>query len=556
VSESSTRSASAIRFQTILTDLSRLFELEIDRSNVFLLIGETMPAPTTTLDVAELLKKTNLLSESVIDDYVTAHPEIESPPELVAAMRADGLLTKFQADQILKGRYKGFVLGKYRLLDRIGMGGMGQVYLAEHMTMRRRVAVKVLPPDRSDNPFSKERFLREARAAALLEHPNLCRAYDLETDGDVTYIVMEYIEGVSLHELTMRRGPQGHVRVAHLLRQIALGLQCVHDRALIHRDIKPANLLMDKTGVVRILDLGLVRSELDDDALTRGEGAKVVGTADYLAPEQAVASSKVDGRADLYSLGCTAYFLLTGEPPFKTEKLSQKLIAHQTCEVKPVHLVRPTVPVEFSAVISKLLSKKPEHRYPSAMEVIHALEPWTREACPAPVPEDFPSKDEAVYGPNSLGLSLSSRINLASPSAVLGPNSSGRHALTGLSGVSMGSSSDVRVSPDLPKTSDSNQPTVANAAQETMRETKRPAVSPFGTTKPISPAPSPIVVPTMTPQSTVPTGKKDSFTKVAELFGTKVMPIDEPRVSWGGWLALAAAVLVLIAAGVAVMTLR
>src|SRR5207244_462807 len=125
----------------------------------------------------------------------------------------DGLLTPFQAEQLLKGRHKGFVLGKYRLLDRIGMGGMGQVYLAEHATMRRRVAVKVLPPNRSENPFARERFLREARAAAQLEHPNIVRAHDLETDGDVTFLVMEYIEGATLHDLVMRRGPQPLGRV-------------------------------------------------------------------------------------------------------------------------------------------------------------------------------------------------------------------------------------------------------------------------------------------------------------------------------------------------------
>ena len=341
-------------------------------------------------------------------------------------MQNDGLLTPFQAEQVLKGRHKGFVLGKYRLLDRIGMGGMGQVYLAEHVTMRRRVAVKVLPPSRADNPFAQERFLREARAAAQLEHPNLVRAHDLETDGEVTYLVMDYIEGATLHDLVMRRGPQQVGRAAHILKQVALGLQAVHERLLVHRDIKPANLLMDRTGVVRLLDLGLVRSELDDDALTRGEGAKVVGTADYLAPEQAVSSSKVDGRADLYSLGCTAYFLLAGTPPFQAEKLSQKLIAHQVNEAKPLHLVRPNIPVEFSAVIMKLLAKKPEQRWQSAGEFLAAIEPWTKEPYELPKPEDFPSRNEAVYGPTTYGLSLSSRINLCG-------ETSGRHALPGLS---------------------------------------------------------------------------------------------------------------------------
>ncbi|CAN5433812.1 hypothetical protein BH11PLA2_BH11PLA2_36800 [soil metagenome] len=502
-----------------------------------------MPAPATTIDLAAILKKTHLLTEEQIDAYVASHPEIETPPELLASMQVDGLLTPFQANQILKGRHKGFILGKYRLLDRIGMGGMGQVYLAEHSSMRRRVAVKVLPPDRSDNPFARERFLREARAAACLEHPNLCRVYDLENDGDVSYLVMEYIEGATLHELVVRRGPQHYERVAHLLRQVALGLQCVHERSLVHRDIKPANLLMDRTGLVRVLDLGLVRSELDDDALTRGEGAKVVGTADYLAPEQAVASSKVDGRADLYSLGCTAYFLLTGEPPFKAEKLSQKLIAHQVQDAKPVHLIRPNIPVEFSAIVSKLLSKKPVHRYQSCAEVLAALEPWTRTMCPPPVAEDFPNRNEAVYGPTSLGLSLSSRINIADAHAA---SLSGRNAIPGLSGAS----SDVRIAPEFTKLTDSQAQQVtkasANAAQETLRETRRPTLPPT-----TSPLPTPIMV-----ESPVASKKRDSFMKVAEMFGTK---INQKVESTGPTLRLTATIaftLLLLVGGVAILMIR
>jgi serine/threonine protein kinase len=490
-----------------------------------------MPAPATTTDVASLLKKTRLLSDSQIDEFIAAHPALGAPADVLAAMRKDGLLTPFQAEQLLKGRHKGFVLGKYRLLDRIGMGGMGQVYLAEHATMRRRVAVKVLPPNRSENPFARERFLREARAAAHLEHPNIVRAHDLETDGEVTFLVMDYIEGATLHDLVMRRGPQPVARVAHFVKMVAEGLRAIHERQLVHRDIKPANLLMDRHGTVRLLDLGLVRSELDDDALTRGEGAKIVGTADYLAPEQAVSSSKVDGRADLYSLGCTAYFLLTGTPPFQFDKLSQKLIAHQAQDPKPLHLVRPMIPVEFSVVIMKLLAKKPEQRWQSAAELLAALEPWTREPCEQPKPEDFPNRNEAVYGPVTYGLSLSSRINLCD-------ESSGRHALPGLSGAL----SDIRTQPDSSPKSDSDvgHNTAPSAEQETLRDTPRPKL-------PDAPTPAVAV------EKFVPAPRSEvTESRVAAIFGTVVPPPNSHRSVW-----LAAAVgLVLLLGGIAVLVFR
>lgn len=492
-----------------------------------------MPVPTCTRDVAELLRKTRLLADEQIDGYLAQHDGADDPAAVLEKMRDDGLLTPFQADQILKGRHKGFILGKYRLLDRIGMGGMGQVYLAEHMTMRRRVAVKVLPPNRSENPFARERFLREARAAALLEHPNLVRAHDLETDGDVTYLVMDYIDGTTLHDLIMRRGPQPVVRVAHFLKMVAQGLQAVHERLLVHRDIKPANLLMDRVGVVRLLDLGLVRSELDDDALTRGEGAKVVGTADYLAPEQAVSSSKVDGRADLYALGCTAYFLLTGEPPFQAEKLSQKLIAHQVAEPKPLHQIRPEVPVEFSEVIMKLLAKKPEDRHQSAAEVIAKLLPWTSEPYPEPTLEDFPTRNERVYGPGTMGLSLSSRITL-------GGQSSGRYALPGLSGAN----SDIRTAPDLGSGgSQVGMKTGPAAEQETLKDTPRPALPPTPKTVSVEAAP--------------PKPRREiTQSRVAALFGTPAPPSANMTTSRRGhWLAIAASV-ALLAAAIAIFATR
>lgn len=363
-----------------------------------------MPAPETTADFVALIRKSRLISEEELQTFSAV-----TPAELSEQLQNAGLLTRFQADQLLRGRHKGFVLGKYRLLDRIGMGGMGQVYSAEHMSMRRRVAIKVLPPDRSGNQFARERFIREARAAAAVEHPNLIRVFDIENEGEVFFLVMEYIDGVSLHDLVVRRGPLDPNRAAHYIAQSAAGLSALHERCLVHRDVKPANLLLARDGTVKVLDLGLVRSELDDDELTRQEGAKLVGTADYLAPEQALNCSKVDSRADLYGLGATAYYLLTGSPPFTAEKLSQKLIAHQVQVAKPVHQVRPEIPVELSAVVQQMLAKLPDERLQSAADVVASLQPWIQVFPPLPSPEDFP-EDATVGAPVSAALSFANRL--------------------------------------------------------------------------------------------------------------------------------------------------
>jgi serine/threonine protein kinase len=202
---------------------------------------------------------------------------------------------------------------------------------------------------------------------------------------------MEYVDGRSFHEIVTARGPLAFQRAAHYIAQAAVGLQHAHERGLIHRDIKPANILLDRQGVVKILDLGLARFFKDDtDDLTRMHGAKnVLGTADFVSPEQALDSHGADDRTDIYSLGCTFYYLLTGVPPFAEAKsLGQKLMAHQT-EIPPaVRKLRPEVPAELAVVLEKMMAKKKEERYQTPSDVFEALEPWTRE------PIDLPSEDE------------------------------------------------------------------------------------------------------------------------------------------------------------------
>ena len=358
-----------------------------------------MPAPKSPDELVALLRRSALLEPARLDGYLTSQAgPFDSPAALAARMQADGLLTPFHVEQLMKGKHRGYYLGKYRLIDRIGLGGMGQVFLCEHVSMRRRAALKVLPPDRTDNPYSRERFLREARAAGQLDHPNLVRAFDVDQEGEVYFLVMEYVDGVSFHDLVTRFGPLTPPRAGYYLWQAALGLAYLHSCGLVHRDIKPANLLVDRQGVVKILDLGLVRGENLADDLTRKEGVRILGTADYLAPEQAIDCSTVDVRADVYGLGATAYFLLTGHPPFPAEKMAQKLIAHQVKTARPVHEVRPDVPVEFSAVVARMLAKKPADRYQTPEELLDALTPWAQDPPPPPTEQEIPTLAGGVYG--------------------------------------------------------------------------------------------------------------------------------------------------------------
>ncbi len=288
-----------------------------------------------------------------------------------------GLVTRWQGDRLLEGRYKGFYLKNYKLLDHLGTGGMSRVYLAEHVLMQRRVAIKVLPKDRVDDSSYLKRFHREAQAAAALDHRNIVRAYDVDNEGTTHYLVMEYVEGRDLQRIVHDDGPLPYPKAAEYLRQAAEGLAHAHSAGLIHRDIKPANLLIDSHGVVKLLDLGLARFTADEKAsLTLAYDENVLGTADYLAPEQALDSHRVDGRADIYSLGCTMYYALAGRPPFGEGTLPQRLLAHQKLPPPSLLKVRPDAPEDLVAICLKMMAKKAADRFQSASEVAEALAHW------------------------------------------------------------------------------------------------------------------------------------------------------------------------------------
>jgi serine/threonine protein kinase len=278
----------------------------------------------------------------------------------------------------LQGGNQKFTLGgKYRVLDLLGEGGMGTVYLCEHKHMRRRVAIKVLSNEKCQNPVLLDRFQKEARAVAMLNDPNIVRAHDVDWDGSVPFLVMEYVEGTNLQKLIEDNGRIHFLRCVNYMAQASSGLHHAHEVGLVHRDIKPANLLIDRRGVLKILDLGLARLSTDHEVLgSARDNSGLLGTADYLAPEQALNASQVDIRADIYSLGATFYFLLAGQPPFPDGTVAQKLIKHQTTAPKPISQFDPEIPSGVCDVVMKMLAKKPEQRYSTPGDVFTALQPW------------------------------------------------------------------------------------------------------------------------------------------------------------------------------------
>src|SRR5438067_5590994 len=359
-----------------------------------------MPAPTSNDELLDLVRRSGVLEEKRLEAHLQKLHESNDlpaePAKLAAAFVRDGLLTNFQSEQLMQGKWRRFAIGKYKVLERLGSGGMGSVFLCEHKFMRRRVAIKVLPTAKADDPSSLERFYREARAVAAVDHPNIVRAYDIDQDENLHFLVMEYVDGTNLQDLVKKIGPLEVVRACHYIYGASVGLQHAHEMGLVHRDIKPGNILVDRAGVVKILDMGLARFFHDtEDILTKKYDENVLGTADYLAPEQALDSHGVDIRADIYSLGATFYFILTGRPPFAEGTVAQKLIWHQTRQPKSVRTVRPEVPAELSAILEKMMAKNVADRYQTPIEVAEALAPFTQTPIPPPPESEMPTLSPA-----------------------------------------------------------------------------------------------------------------------------------------------------------------
>lgn len=336
------------------------------------------PSPQKFLELVDKSRlvdpsKTRRLVEKIREKF-----DGDLPPNtrtLAKLFERKGLLTEWQNEKLLGGKYKGFFLGKYKLLGHIGTGGMSSVYLAEHTKLHDLRAIKVLPKKRVADSSYLARFQLEAKAIASLNHPNIVLAHDIDNEGDVHYIVMEYVDGLDLQALVKRDGPMDPSLAAELIAQAARGLAHAHSKGVIHRDVKPANLLLDSTHTVRLLDMGLaLMGSEDDESLTVANNENVLGTADYLAPEQALNSHSVDHRADIYSLGCTMYFLLTGQPPFNQGTLAQRIAMHQKQMPQPIRELRKDVPGELEGICVKMIQKEPPYRYQSAGDVAEVLE--------------------------------------------------------------------------------------------------------------------------------------------------------------------------------------
>ncbi len=300
--------------------------------------------------------------------------------QLARELVAQGRLTRFQAQAIYQNKGQRLVIGNYLLLDRIGRGGMGDVFKARHQKMDRIVALKILSTAAMRSPDALKRFHREAKAAAKLAHPNIVTAHDFDEDRGTHFLVTEYVDGENLSAIVKQRGALSLGRAVDYILQAARGLEYAHANGVIHRDIKPSNLLLDKNGTVKILDMGIARVNEFVGQMAFGSADElsssgvIVGTPDYMSPEQSTDLRVADARSDIYSLGCTLYFLLTGQPMFAGETVLQKIIAHREKPPPFLREVRGDVPECLEKIFQKMVAKRPQDRQRSMTEVIAEIQ--------------------------------------------------------------------------------------------------------------------------------------------------------------------------------------
>jgi len=328
--------------------------------------------------------QSGLIPQGELADYQSTIPAEKRPADaksLALELVRDRMLTKYQAGKVLEGNANELVLGEYVLLQKIGEGGMGQVFKAIHRPSQRHFAVKILQPDLLDSPEVVKRFRREGGTATRLNHPNIIASYDAGEQDGVYYLVMEYVKGRTLSSLLRKGGPMSVAQALDYVIQAGRGLEYAHGQGIVHRDVKPSNLLLDEDDTVKVLDMGLARiveaDDVPDDAtlierLTKT--CQTLGTVDYMSPEQALDTRTADHRSDVYSLGCTLYRLLTGHPVYVGESAVTRLVAHCEEEIPALRDSLNQVPSELNRVFSKMVAKKPEDRYQSMTEVIADLQ--------------------------------------------------------------------------------------------------------------------------------------------------------------------------------------
>lgn len=343
----------------------------------------------TTETFFDHLRRSGLLSA----DQVAAVESIAVRDETDVAEFARGLvsagrLTAFQAERILEGRWRHLVIDGYRMLDNLGVGGMANLYLAEETASGRKVAVKVPSEAHKFDAGMLARFKLEAHAGEVLRHSNIVRTEKLgkleDVFGETKYLVMEFVEAINLEELVDQQGPLAWPRACDVIRQAAAGLQHAHAAGFVHRDVKPSNLLVDRSGLVKLLDFGLAllsrHEEADEFSLAMIFGHRCLGTAEYIAPEQTLDSFGVDARADIYALGCTLYAALCGKLPFPRLANDELLEAHRSKPARPLRERGVDVPPEVSAIVERMMAKRPEDRFRTMAEVQKALAPMAQRS--------------------------------------------------------------------------------------------------------------------------------------------------------------------------------
>ncbi|HWB14703.1 MAG TPA: protein kinase [Pirellulales bacterium] len=323
------------------------------------------------------LEHSGILASETLKDFLPPKGTPRDAEELARELVRQKKLTKFQAEEIYKGKGKSLVLGNYVLVEKIGAGGMGQVFKARHRRMDRLVAVKLLPVAEMKDQAAVARFEREVKAAAKLSHPNIVAAHDADCADGVHFLVMELVDGSDLSALVRRSGPFPWEKAVDYVLQAAKGLEAAHAEGIVHRDIKPSNLLLDKKGVVKVLDMGLARLNTEGDGSPQDDltnTGTVMGTIDYMAPEQALDTKTADARADIYALGCSLFFLLTGKATYEGDTIMKKVLAHREHPIPRLRSFCPQAPEQLEAVFTKMVAKKIVDRYQTMTDVIADLD--------------------------------------------------------------------------------------------------------------------------------------------------------------------------------------
>lgn len=337
----------------------------------------------TTLAREEFLRnleESGLFSESELQAVLGSLAEGDrvDGDALARSLVASGRLTQYQAAAVRERRFGDLAIGNYQILDRLGAGAMGTVSKARHRRMKRVVAIKVLSRNIAQSEQFVKRFQREVEAVARLSHPNIVMAYDADEAEAGPFLVMEFVNGRDLASEVHERGPLPVGEAVDCILQAARALAYAHGQGIVHRDIKPANLLRDVAGAVKVADLGLahVNAAVDQaagaSALT--QAGSVMGTADYMAPEQALGVTTIDHRADIYSLGCTLYFLLTGKPIYEGQTLMAVLLKHRDAPIPELRAVRPEVPAALDDIFRRMVAKQADERFAATDELVRALE--------------------------------------------------------------------------------------------------------------------------------------------------------------------------------------